>query len=125
MTARFAIVLLLGSTVGVMAADGYADYTAYYNENAVFDARPKVRAPKGKHKAVEPVDSRRYDEDRAPKNPDNLTPGFRTSTGIYVPPDYSTNPRGPSGDGFGTAPNPSAGGPSAPNPFAGPLGTRR
>ena len=121
----FAVVLLLGSVTGALAADRYSDYRNYFDEKPAVGDRTKLKPPKTKSHSIEEVDTRRYEDGAAPGNPANLKPGYRNRAGIYVPPDYSTHPRGPTGDGFGSSNSDSYGSVSAPNPFAGPLGTRR
>ena len=108
-----------------MAADDYSDYRSYFDANPAPNARAKQKISKTKHRTIEDIDARRYDDGVAPKNPDALKAGYRNRAGIYVPPDYSTPPRGPSAAGFGSSIDESYGSISAPNPFVGPLGTRR
>ena len=125
MKAVFAVVLLLGSVTAAMAADGYSDYRNYFNEKPAVGDRTKLKPARATSHSMEAVDTRRYEDVVADGKLDNLKAGYRNRAGIYVPPDYSTHPRGPTGDGFGSASSDSYGSVSAPNPFAGPLGTRR
>ena len=121
----FAVAILVGSTIGAMASDGYGNYRSYFDEKPAAGDRTKLKSTKTKRHPIEDVDTRRYDDGVATTNPDNLKLGYRNRAGIYVPPDYSTHPRGSAGDGFGGSTAESYGSFSAPNPFVGPLGTRR
>ncbi|MCJ2134634.1 hypothetical protein MKK69_11290 [Methylobacterium sp. J-026] len=124
MKTLLAAAILLGSTVGSMAADGYSDYRRYFDAGPAPNARMNSKTSKTKNRSIEDVDDRRYDDGVGATNPDTLKAGYRNRAGIYVPPDYSTHPRGSSGDGFGSSIDDSYGSVSAPNPFAGTLGTR-
>lgn len=122
----FATAMLLGSTVGIVAAGIDSDYRSY------FDAKPSVTEgakPKGsqnKSLSVREIDRRRLDDDLAIRTVKPLKPGYRNQTGIDVPPDYSSPPRERGYDGFGSsARSGSYGSANAPNPFTGSLGTRR
>jgi len=125
MKTLLAAAMLLGSAVGSMAADDYSDYRNYFDAKPASTDRTKLKTSKKKELSIESIDARRYDDGAGSRNPDNLKAGYRNRAGIYVPPDYSTHPRGASGDGFGSSIEDSYGSVSAPNPFAGPLGTRR
>ncbi|MCJ2141767.1 hypothetical protein [Methylobacterium sp. E-066] len=125
MKTLLAAAIVLGSTAGSMAAEDYSAYRDYFDAKPASGDRTKLNASKKKDLSIESIDARRYDDGAGSKNPDNLKAGYRNRAGIYVPPDYSTHPRGPSGDGFGSSIDESYGSVSAPNPFVGPLGTRR
>ncbi|MCJ2059070.1 hypothetical protein MKL09_21330 [Methylobacterium sp. J-048] len=125
MKTLLAAAIFLGSTAGSMAADDYLEFRNYFEAKPASSERTKPKASKKKDLSIESIDARRYDDGAGSKNPDNLKAGYRNRAGIYVPPDYSTHPRGPSGDGFGGSIEESYGSVSAPNPFVGSLGTRR
>ncbi|SDM95056.1 hypothetical protein SAMN05216360_104361 [Methylobacterium phyllostachyos] len=103
----------------------YSDYRDYFVSGSASAHSIGRKSVRKTARPAHAIDTRRYDEGSAPKNPDNLRPGYRGAAGIYVPPDYSTHPSGLAGDGFGSSASQSYGSVSAPNPFSGSLGTRR
>ncbi len=119
-------IVLFGSTVGAIAAELDSDYRSYIDAKPAVSERARSKGLRTRPHAAQDVDARRFDERSAIQKPDPLKPGFRNEAGMYVPPDYSTNPRDAGYDGFGSSAGPgSYGSVSSPNPFTGPLGTRR
>jgi hypothetical protein len=125
MKALFAAALFFGSTAGAMAVESYSDYRDYFDAKPAAADRASPRGFKTKAYTADDVDTRRHDDGPVAGKADPLKPGYRNGAGLYVPPEYSTHPRGPVRDGFGSSADGSYGSASAPNPFAGSLGTRR
>jgi hypothetical protein len=121
MRTLFAAAVFFGSTVGAMAVESFTDYRAY------FDAKPAFAVPiaRSDAKTTYGVDTRRHDEGRDAKTSANLKPGHWNQAGGYVPPDYTTHPRGASQDGFWSPDAVSSSRWGAPKAFTGSLGTRR
>ncbi|MGV7029873.1 hypothetical protein [Methylobacterium symbioticum] len=120
-----AVAVLLGATVGAGATEIPKLHPGAFDGYSAATGRAKARPSKRKPHPAKAIDTRRYDDGLAAGKPDHLRLGYRNGAGLYVPPDYSTNPRGPR-DGFGgpiSEPSSSFG--SAPTLFNGPLGTRR
>ena len=120
-----AAAILFGTTVSMTAAELGSDYRSYIGSESTATGRVKPGHSSGATYSVQDVDARRPDEGSAIKHPDPLRPGFRNRAGMYVPPDYSTHPRGTQYDGFGSSARDSEGGYGSLNPFGGGLGTRR
>lgn len=122
----FAAAVFFGSTVGAIATELDSDYQSYIHAKPAVSERTRPKSGKTRSHSVHDVDARRFDEGPVGGRPDPLKRGFRNQAGMYVPPDYSTHPRGAGYDGFGSSAEPgSYGSVSSPNPFVVPLGTRR
>ncbi len=126
MKTLLAVAVLFGSTIGVVATELDSDSQSYIDAKQAVTERVRPKGVQTRPYAVRDVDTRRFDEGPALRKADPLRPGFRNQAGMYVPPDYSTHPRGAGHDGFGSSAEPgSYGSARSPNPFVGTLGTRR
>ena len=80
----FAVAILVGSTIGAMAADGYGNYRSYFDEKPAAGDRTKLKSTKTKRHPIEDVDTRRYDDGVATTNPDNLKLGYRNRAAPWL-----------------------------------------
>ncbi|MEL6060824.1 MULTISPECIES: hypothetical protein [unclassified Methylobacterium] len=121
----FAVLAVFASVGTATAAETYTDYRDYFDTQPVVTPDSGRKSVRKTARPVDAIDTRRYDDGSASKNPDNLRPGYRGAAGIYVPPDYSTHPSELAGDGYAGWGGRSYRSYGAPNPFSGSLGTRR
>lgn len=121
----FTFWIVFASVAAAMAAETYSDYREYFDSEPASVPAVGRKSVRKTARPVHAIDTRRYDKGSASRNPGNLRPGYRGTAGTYVLPDYSTHPSGLPDNGFGGSASFSYDSLGAPNPFSGPLGTRR